>query len=491
MNDKIRVRFAPSPTGELHLGNVRTAIFNWLFAKKNDGVFVLRIEDTDRNRYVETAVETITNSLQWMGLNWDEGPDIGGEYGPYNQSERLNLYNSIAEKLLLTNMAYKCYCTTERLQQLRETQTKNKQQIGYDGYCRNTSSNQKTNLENSKFVLRFRVPQSGITSLTDSIHGTKTFPNKLIDDFILIKTDGYPTYHFANVIDDHYMKISHVLRADEWLSSTPKHLLIYESLEWKPPIYIHLPIILGSDKSRLSKRHGATSIMEYKAEGFLPDAMLNALSLLGWALDDKTTIISREELTKKFELDKISKSPSMFDIEKLKWINSQYIRTTDNQNLNSILYSFLENNYKEKSKDYPFTLKYLSQITPLIKERINTLNEADDWINFFFHDCRKYTIEELIPKNMTLENTILLLKQSILTLQNTTPFNAELINNNLRTQAVSVDISIRQLLGSLRMAITAQKVAPPLFETIEILNKTRTIKLIEKAIDFLENPVNK
>ena len=231
--------------------------------------------------------------------------------------------------------------------------------------------------------------------------------------------------------------------------------------------------------------------MEYKAEGFLPDAMLNALSLLGWALDDKTTIISREELTKKFELDKISKSPSMFDIEKLKWINSQYIRTTDNQNLNSILYSFLENNYKEKSKDYPFTLKYLSQITPLIKERINTLNEADDWINFFFHDCRKYTIEELIPKNMTLENTILLLKQSILTLQNTTPFNAELINNNLRTQAVSVDISIRQLLGSLRMAITAQKVAPPLFETIEILNKTRTIKLIEKAIDFLENPVNK
>ena len=181
----------------------------------------------------------------------------------------------------------------------------------------------------------------------------------------------------------------------------------------------------------------------------------------------------------------------MFDIEKLKWINSQYIRTTANQNLNSILYSFLENNYKEKSKDYPFTLKYLSKITPLIKERINTLNEADDWINFFFHDCRKYTIEELIPKNMTLEKTILLLKQSILTLQNTTPFNAELINNNLRNQAVSVDITIRQLLGSLRMAITAQKVAPPLFETIEILNKTRTIKLIEKAIDFLENPVNK
>ena len=491
MNDKIRVRFAPSPTGELHLGNVRTAIFNWLFAKKNNGIFVLRIEDTDRNRYVETAVKTITNSLQWMGLTWDEGPDIGGKYGPYNQSERLNLYNTIAEKLLSTNMAYKCYCTTERLQKLRETQTKNKQQIGYDGYCKNISSNQKTNLENLKFVLRFRVPQSGITSLTDSIHGTKTFPNKLIDDFILIKTDGYPTYHFANVVDDHYMEITHVLRADEWLSSTPKHLLIYESLGWKPPTYVHLPIILGSDKSRLSKRHGATSILAYKDEGFLPDAMLNSLSLLGWSLDDKTTIISRKELTEKFELNQISKAPSTFDIEKLKWINSQYIRTTDNRKLNSTLYGFLETNYKKKFNDYPFTLEYLSQITPLIKERINTLNEVDNWINFFFHDCRDYTIEELIPKNMTLENSILLLKQSILTLQNTTPFNAESINNNLRNQAISTNITIRQLLGSLRMAITAQKVAPPLFETIEILSKSRTIKLIEKAINFLEKSVNK
>jgi glutamyl-tRNA synthetase len=426
-----------------------------------------------------------------MGLTWDEGPDIGGKYGPYNQSERLNLYNTIAEKLLSTNMAYKCYCTTERLQKLRETQTKNKQQIGYDGYCKNISSNQKTNLENLKFVLRFRVPQSGITSLTDSIHGTKTFPNKLIDDFILIKTDGYPTYHFANVVDDHYMEITHVLRADEWLSSTPKHLLIYESLGWKPPTYVHLPIILGSDKSRLSKRHGATSILAYKDEGFLPDAMLNSLSLLGWSLDDKTTIISRKELTEKFELNQISKAPSTFDIEKLKWINSQYIRTTDNRKLNSTLYGFLETNYKKKFNDYPFTLEYLSQITPLIKERINTLNEVDNWINFFFHDCRDYTIEELIPKNMTLENSILLLKQSILTLQNTTPFNAESINNNLRNQAISTNITIRQLLGSLRMAITAQKVAPPLFETIEILSKSRTIKLIEKAINFLEKSVNK
>lgn len=327
--NSVRVRFAPSPTGYPHVGNIRTALFNWLFARHHGGSFIVRIEDTDVTRKIEGAVEAILNGLRWLGLDWDEGPEVGGEYGPYFQSQRLELYREAAERLVSQDNAYYCYCSPQRLEEMRAEQIRRKQPPGYDRRCRYLGAEERRQREAEGItpVVRFKTPLEGQTKFNDLIWGEVVFDNSTIDDFVLLKSDGYPTYHLANVVDDHLMEISHVLRAEEWLASTPRHLLLYQALGFAPPQFAHLPMILGADRTKLSKRHGAVSITDYYEQGYLPEAMVNFLALLGWSLDDKTEILSRQELINNFSLERVSRTAAIFNQDKLNWMNGVYIRS--------------------------------------------------------------------------------------------------------------------------------------------------------------------
>jgi len=328
MTKSVRVRFAPSPTGYPHVGNIRTALFTWLFARHYGGSFIIRIEDTDVSRKVKGAVEAILDGLRWLGLDWDEGPEVGGNYGPYFQSQRLDIYSKLAQRLIAQGDAYYCYCSPQRLAEMRSEQIKRKQPPGYDRRCRDLSPEEQTRkqAEGITPVVRFKMPLTGQTRFTDIIRGEVTFENSTLDDFVLLKSDGYPTYHLANVIDDHLMEISHVLRAEEWLSSAPRHLLLYQALGFEPPQFAHLPMLLGPDRTKLSKRHGAVSIVEYRDQGYLTEAMVNFLALLGWSLDDKTEILSRDELIRNFSLERVSRTAAIFNQDKLNWMNGFYIR---------------------------------------------------------------------------------------------------------------------------------------------------------------------
>jgi glutamyl-tRNA synthetase len=320
----VRVRYAPSPTGYPHVGNIRTALFNWLFARHYGGSFIVRVEDTDVVRKVEGAVENILDSLRWMGIDWDEGPEVGGNYGPYFQSQRLAFYHPVAQQLVEGGYAYPCYCSSQRLEEMRAEQVRRKQPPGYDRRCRNLTQKECAQFEEQGItpVIRFKTPIGGQTKFWDLIRRGVVFKNNTLDDFVLLKSDGYPTYHLANVVDDHVMQISHVLRADEWLSSTPRHVLLYQALGYEPPQFAHLPMILGADRSKLSKRHGSVSILEYRERGYLPEAMANFLALLGWSLDDKTELFSKEELIRHFSLERLSKTAAIFNIDKLYWMNA-------------------------------------------------------------------------------------------------------------------------------------------------------------------------
>ena len=313
MNSNFRVRFAPSPTGEPHVGNIRTAIFDWLLAKRHGGEFIVRIEDTDRARAVDGAVEVIIEAMKWLGLDWDEGPDVGGEYAPYKQSERLELYFEHAERLVEAGFAYKCYCSPERLDAVRKARSKQDNATGYDRRCRDLSQDKRACLEEelklqgARPVVRFRMPLEGTTTVDDLVRGEVTFENRLVDDFVMLKSDGFPTYHLAHLIDDHEMQITHVLRGEEWLPSVPRHLQLYKALGWEPPLFAHLPIILAPDRSKLSKRHGATSLLDYREMGYLPHTMVNFLTLLGWSLDDKTELFTLDSLIENFSIGRVSK----------------------------------------------------------------------------------------------------------------------------------------------------------------------------------------
>ncbi len=348
----VRVRYAPSPTGYPHVGNIRTALFNWLLARNTHGAFVVRIEDTDTARTVPGAVDAILDSLRWLGMDWEEGPDIDGKYVPYYQSQRLSFYRAAAEKLVEQGDAYYCYCSSERLDEMRATQIASKQPPGYDRTCRELTDRQRSArlIDCQNPVIRFKAPLEGSTAFCDYIRGSVSFENRSLDDFIILKADGYPTYHLASVVDDHYMQISHVMRAEEWISSTPKHLLLYQALGFEPPIFAHLPMILGPDRSKLSKRHGAVSVTQYREKGYLPEAMVNFLALLGWSLDDKTDIISIDTLIANFSLERVGKTGAVFNREKLEWMNGVYIRTLDSTVLPGWPYRSLKRVYLKKLK---------------------------------------------------------------------------------------------------------------------------------------------
>ena len=317
--DQVRVRFAPSPTGIPHVGNIRSALFNWLFARHAGGTLILRVEDTDRERYDEKSLPAILESLRWLGLDWDEGAEKGGEFGPYHQSERLGIYQEHADTLLASGQAYYCYCSSERLTEMRKRQREAKQNPKYDRTCLELTEAELQKLKERGVtpVLRFKIPDSGTTGWNDVVRKDVLFENTQLDDFVLMKSDGYPTYNFANIIDDHLMRISHVIRGEEFVSSTPKHLLLYRAFGYEPPRFVHVPLILGPDRGKLSKRHGATSVFEYRDQGYLPEAMVNFLSLLGWSPGNDQEYLSKAELVKLFTLEGINKSASIFDTNKL------------------------------------------------------------------------------------------------------------------------------------------------------------------------------
>ncbi|MBM3934729.1 MAG: glutamate--tRNA ligase [SAR202 cluster bacterium] len=487
MADHVRVRFAPSPTGEPHVGNIRTAIFDWLMARGAGGAFIIRIEDTDQARKVEGTVEAIYGAMKWLGLDWDEGPDVGGAYGPYVQSERLPMYREVADRLVAKRKAYRCTCSPERLEQVRKDQMERKQPPMYDRRCRSLSAadREAESAKGGPQVVRFAMPMEGVSTVNDLIRGEVSFENRLVDDFVMLKSDGFPTYHLANVVDDRHMKITHVLRAEEWLPSTPRHLQLYAALGWEPPRFAHLPIILAPDRSKLSKRHGATSVMEYRALGYLPQALLNFLTLLGWSLDDKTEILSPQELIRQFSLERVTKSAAIFNIEKLNWMNGVYIRGLPAEGLADALLDFWSAYPPEELPRVP-QRDLLLKIVPLIQERLKTLKEAAGMIPFFMADPAPYGKDELIQKKTDDATTKQALERSLAALAPLGAFDAATLEGALRPLADQLGIKAGQLLGTLRVATTGLQVAPPLFQTMEVLGKDRVLRDIRRAMAKLE-----
>jgi len=482
----VRVRYAPSPTGFPHVGNIRTALFNWLFARHSGGRFIVRIEDTDVARRVEGAVEAILDSLRWLGMDWDEGPEVGGDYGPYFQSQRLDRYHAIAEQLVAQGNAYYCYCSPERLASMRQEQQKNKQAPGYDRLCRNLSAEERRQKEAQgiKPVVRFKTPLDGQTKFHDVIWGDLVFDNSTIDDFVLLKSDGYPTYHLANIVDDHFMAISHVLRAEEWLPSTPRHCLLYDALGFEKPVFAHLPMILGPDRSKLSKRHGAVSIMEYREQGYLPEAMMNFLALLGWSLDDKSELFHRDDLIKNFSLERISKTAAIFNLEKLNWMNGVYLRSLSPEEFARRCLPFLDKGLPPEVKR-PISQEYLSRIVPLIQERAKTLAEVPALTDFFFLDTLAYDPSLLISKGMTRELTVKALEVSRQKVGQLNTFDETALETALRTLAEELGLKTGQLFGTLRVAVTGKTATPPLFQTMSVLGRERCLSRISVALESL------
>ena len=482
MTAPVRVRFAPSPTGRPQVGNIRTAIFDWLFARHTGGTFVLRIEDTDLARIVPGSVEAIIEGLRWLGLDWDEGPEVGGDYGPYFQSQRLDLYQAAAAKLVAQGDAYYCYCSPERLDSMRQEQVARKQPPGYDRACRGLSRQECARYEAAgvKPVVRFKTPDEGRTGFTDTIYGEVVFENKTIDDFVMLKSDGYPTYNFANVVDDHAMKISHVIRGEEFISSTPRHLLMYRALGYEPPQYIHTPLILGPDRAKLSKRHGAVSILEYRDRGYLPEAMFNFLVLIGWSLDDKTEIMTRRQLVESFSPERIGKTAAVFNIEKLDWMNGVYIRSLPLDDFTQRVLPFLDTGLPGQVKR-PLDVDYIRRIMPLVQERTKKLTEVPALTQFFFVEKLEYDPALLIARDMTREPTLPVLEMSSQRLGRLSAFDEASLESLLRPLAEELGVKAGQLFSVLRTAVTGEIATPPLFQTMAVLGKERCLQRIDEA----------
>ena len=487
MTEPVRVRFAPSPTGRPHVGGIRTAMFNWLLARHTGGKFILRIEDTDVTRLVEGAVEYIIEGLRWLGLDWDEGPDVGGDCGPYYQSQRMHLYQEAAERLLSQGDAYYWYCSPERLEEMRKVQMARRQPPGYDRHCRELTEAQRSEKEAAGIVpvVRFKVPAEGQTSFHDMIYGDVTFENSTLDDFVMLKSDSYPTYHLASVVDDHAMAISHVVRGEEWISSTPRHLMIYRALGYTPPLYLHHPLIIGPDRAKLSKRHGDVSILEFRDKGYLPEAMFNFIALIGWSLDDKTELMSRQEFIENFNVARIGKTQAVFNREKLEWMNGVYIRELSIEEFTERAPPFLDRGLPP-SVPRPLDAGYVRRIMPLVQERAKTLAELPELTEFFFVDELEYETEMLIGKKMTAATTILALERSRQCLQALPSFDETSLEDRLRPLAVELEMKTGQLFGALRGAVTGRTATPPLFQTMAVLGREPCLKRINAALQKLQ-----
>jgi len=484
---RIRVRFAPSPTGSLHIGGARTALFNWLFARHNDGAFILRIEDTDELRSTEEATGQIYRSLRWLGLDWDEGPHMGGNYGPYSQMERLDVYREHAGGLLKKGLVYRCYCTPEELAEKRKKAMAQKRPPKYDRSCFNLSeeNGEKFRAQGRPSVLRFRIPDEEETVFRDIIRGGVRFKNNVLDDFIILKSNGTPAFNFANVIDDHLMEISHVIRGDEHLSNTPRQVLLYRALGIDMPEFAHLPMILGADGAKLSKRHGATSVEWFKEEGFLPEALVNYLALLGWGTTDSQQVFdSMDEMVDKFSLERVSRNPAVFDIKKLEWMNGYYIRKLAPDELIDRTMPYLEE--KGHLRNNPGR-EYIKKVVLLEQERLKKLKEITEFTEFFFTEDVKIDPE---AKKQILDNeeTHAILSEYLNILENQDNFGIIELEKITREYLARKNIKGKDLMQPVRVAVTGRKASPGLFEVMELIGKEKVTARIRKALGTSPKP---
>jgi glutamyl-tRNA synthetase len=481
----IRVRIAPSPTGAPHVGTAYVGLFNAVFAKAQGGKFIIRIEDTDRTRSTLRSEAAILRSLRWLGLTWDEGPDIGGPYGPYRQSERLHLYHQYVQELIDKGAAYRCICTPERLEAMRQQQRQAKQPLRYDGHCRNLSAAaiDAALRHGQPVVVRLKVPATGVTVVHDAFRQPIAIDNQQIDDQILLKSDEYPTYHLANVVDDHLMRISHVIRAEEWISSTPKHLLLYQAFDWQAPIFMHMPLLRNADKSKISKRKNPVSLEFYQRQGYLPEAMLNFLALLGWSMPDEREIFTLDDMIREFSFERIHLGGPVFDLQKLDWLNGMYIR----QLTPEALLQRLQDQVLQPKVQRLTDAAYLQAMLPLLHERLPTLGAFHDLAAFFYEIPLMYDKNLLIPKGRNARETAKILTEITEHLQQDEgPWREAELENVMRTHIETTQGDARSLFMTLRVAITGRTASPPLFATMQVLGRELCLTRLEDAVALLQ-----
>jgi len=521
MSDEVRVRYAPSPTGMQHIGGVRTALFNYLYARSRGGKFILRLEDTDRTRYDEKYVQNLYDTMAWLGIDWDEGGEKGGDFGPYVQSERFELYKKYAQELVEKGEAYYCFCDAERLERIRKIQTENKMPPGYDRNCRHLTPDEvKANLDAGKpYVIRLKVPLEGETKFHDHLLGDIVWKNEDISpDPVLLKSDGFPTYHLANIVDDHLMHISHVMRAQEWIPSTPLHVQMYRSFGWEHPEFCHLPMVNGSDGKKLSKRHGSTSLNEFRARGYLPQAIVNYVALLGCSYIDGKDMYTLEELAANFKLEHLNKAPAVFDYKKLEWYNGQYIRAMSDEELYKWTLPFITgtgdalleinpDNPQPKPKVGPEfsgvklgddgepvcvdasmnmtsadVKSALMKLMPLIKERLHFLTDAAEMVHFLFTEPAVPAKENIIPKKLDEAKTKEVLEKSKEFISKLPELDHEAAEEFAKTCAEQIGVKLGDFMMPIRMAVTGSRVSPPLIGSILILGVEKSLARVERTL---------
>ena len=472
----VRVRIAPSPTGDPHVGTAYIALFNYVFAKKHGGQFVLRIEDTDRARSTADSEAAILRALRWVGLSWDEGPDIGGPHGPYRQSERSQLYQAEVAKLVESGAAYRCFCTAERLEQMRAL-SKGKSFVGYDGQCRgmDRAESDRRAAAGEASVIRLAMPKTGETVVSDRLRGEVRFDNTQIDDQILLKSDGFPTYHLANVVDDHLMAITHVIRAEEWLTSTPKHVVLYQAFGWVAPEWIHMPLLRNADKSKISKRKNPVSLDYYRAAGFLPEALLNYLGTMGWSIAGDREQFTLAEMIEAFTFDRMSLGGPVFDLVKLSAMNADYLRALDDDGIVARL------------RQWRLGDDYLRRLVPLVRQRVQRMDELIPMTEFFFSGDLDYTAvaKDLIPKNRTAKDVADALLGFVEALDVQRDFSHAALEAAARAFAEKIAWDPKELFMIVRVAATARKATPPLFETLAVLGRDVTRRRLRLCGEYL------
>jgi len=479
-----RVRFAPSPTGYLHIGGLRTALYNYLFAKNQNGKIILRIEDTDRKRFVEGAIDNLIDTLNWAEINFDEGPNIGGKFKPYLQSERIDIYKNLASQLISEGKAYYCFCTPERLEKLKEEQQKQKlPQTKYDKLCLHLSKNEIENNLNTKipFVIRLNVHPDEKIIFNDVIRETVEFDTNNIDDQVLIKSDGFPTYHLANVVDDHLMEITHVIRGEEWLSSTPKHIILYDYFGWEKPIFTHLPLLLNPDKSKLSKRQGDVAVEDYREKGYLKEALINFVALLGWNFGDDAEFYEMDELIEKFSLERVHKAGAVFNLEKLNWLNFEHLRRKPDQEVLKMLKeeinksAFAKNNYSDE---------YLIEVIGAMKERVSFVKEYLTKSPYFFEAPDTYDDQNL--KKRWKEDSAELLNKLKVNFEEIKNPVKEDFEKALDELATNLNVGKGKLVHPLRIAVSGVGEGPGVYDIVSIIGKEETLSRIETALTKLK-----
>lgn len=486
-----RVRFAPSPTGHMHLGSARTALYDYLIAKQTGGKFILRIEDTDTKRYVPGAEEELMNGLKWLGLEWDEGPDKGGPYGPYRQSERKEIYQKYAKQLVDSGHAFYCFCTPDHLARVREEQQKRKEPPHYDGTCRDIPIEEaEERIRNGeKYVIRYKTPREGTTTVHDYLRGDITVENRTLDDYILVKSDGWALYHLAAMVDDHEMKITHVIRGSEWLPTFPLHGMICRAFGWEEPTWIHLSVFLKpSGKGKMSKRESADLIKDghsifikdLRELGYTPEGVVNWITLMGWSYDDHTEYFDLQDLVQKFSIDHLNPSPAAINFTKLDHFNGLHIRALEDQELaRRIRPFFLE-------KGFDASEETVLKITPILKERMATLDECVDLASFFFKETVEPKAEELVAKGLTPQQSAEIAQKEYEILASLPDMKLTTAEPPMREFVEASGLNAGQVFGIMRVAITGQKVSPPLFESMEIIGREKVLERMKNAVDLLK-----